>query len=80
MLAMGVLSYHHLIANGVGVGASREVLADVILDYHLLLALLDVSPVCFKLHVQNSIASKHQLRGCRLRRGVERRVDSTSNG
>ena len=79
VLAVGVSFHHHLVSDGVGVGTSSEILSYVILDNHLLLTLFDEGPVSLELYVQDGVTAEHELSWRSLCRGVDGRVDSTSN-
>ena len=67
----GVPPHHNLVARVVGVRLANAVFTFVVLADELLLPLLDALPVSLKGHIEEGIASKHQLCRC----GASRRVD-----
>ena len=58
MLAVRIFVYHNLVADAVGMLASRLVLADIVGRNALLFAFFDELPIGFETDIQEGIASK----------------------
>ena len=59
VFAVRVLENHHLIAFTISVFYSRCILAFVVLEDKLLLALLDIFPIRLEGNIQDGISAKH---------------------